>query len=77
MPGQDNDIVLEVMQDSSINKAIMVRPICIDCKHFINHSSYTCKAFPKGIPDKILLGKVNHRKPLPRQGNDVVFEPEN
>jgi len=63
-------------QGNSINEKI-VFPICFDCRHYFGGAMYKCKAFPEGIPDKILIGKNKHRKPLPGQGNDVVFEPEN
>ena len=53
----------------------IVRPICFDCKHRNEHGPLKCKAFPDGIPDAILLGKKKHSKPLPEQGNDIVFEP--
>lgn len=46
--------------------------ICFICKNF---NSNGCKAFPDGIPDIILSGKNDHSKPLPKQGNNIVFEP--
>jgi hypothetical protein len=33
-----------------------------------------CKAFPKGIPKKIIFGKSDHSKPLKDQKNKIVFE---
>ena len=45
---------------------------CLACKHL--GKPLTCKAFPKGIPKKILNGKVDHSKPIPDQDNDIVFE---
>jgi hypothetical protein len=60
--------VKSVIEDTSA----LVRPICFDCKHL--KKGMICKAFPNGIPNNILLGKNNHRKPLRGQGNDVVFE---
>jgi hypothetical protein len=46
--------------------------VCDFCKHcLIRH--YTCAAFPEGIPEEILKGKNNHSKPLPDQGNNIVF----
>ena len=35
-----------------------------------------CEAFPVGIPDVIAYGNNKHTKPLPDQGNDIVFEKE-
>ncbi len=46
--------------------------ICDFCRHtLIRH--YTCLAFPEGIPEEILKGENIHSKPLPEQGNDIVF----
>jgi hypothetical protein len=33
-----------------------------------------CSAFPEGIPDSIAYGDNKHLRPLPSQGNTVVFE---
>lgn len=38
-------------------------------------TSFTCRAFLKGIPDEILSGKEKHLKPLKDQGNNYVFTP--
>jgi hypothetical protein len=35
----------------------------------------TCKAFPEGIPQKILSGEIIHKSPLPNQKNDIVLAP--
>lgn len=35
----------------------------------------TCNAFPEGIPEEILSGKVIHKNPLPNQKNDIVLTP--
>jgi len=64
----------------------MIRgPECgITCKNYIGVKEFgesveedercICKAFPDGIPlDKIELPE-DHKKPLPDQGNDVVYE---
>jgi len=51
-----------------------VKLICSSCKHF-DRADGNCTAFPDGIPDEILSGENNHSKPLPEQGNDIVFEP--
>lgn len=48
--------------------------ICFKCKH-TNPYMAGCFAFPEGIPDEILLTN-EHSKPLPEQGNDLVFTPK-
>jgi hypothetical protein len=35
----------------------------------------TCKAFPEGIPQEILSGKIIHKTPLPNQKNSIVLTP--
>jgi len=49
---------------------------CTKCKHFDfnNKDANTCKAFPKGIPDEIFLGKNDHKKPY-FGDNGIQFEP--
>jgi len=48
---------------------------CSDCKHFIVDPWKTiCKAFPEGIPREIILNEIIHDKPLPDQGNEIVYE---
>ena len=73
LPGQGNDIVFEEESISITEKIVF--PICFDCKHYNGGATYTCKAFADKIPDAILLGKKKHNKPLPGQGNDIVYEP--
>jgi hypothetical protein len=46
--------------------------ICCKCKNYSHNGK--CKAF-NSIPNEILLGANKHLKPLPDQGNDIVFEP--
>ncbi len=46
---------------------------CFLCKNYL--SDLTCQAFPKGIPEEILIDKNDHLKPLPEQNNDIIFEP--
>lgn len=49
---------------------------CIFCKHGFNMINFTCKAFPKEIPDEILAGKDLHHVPFKEQKNDIVFKPQ-
>jgi hypothetical protein len=45
--------------------------LCEGCKNYIKEKK--CKAFDK-IPDEIWIGPNDHSKPLPKQGNDIVYE---
>jgi len=47
--------------------------ICINCKHYDTQKE-KCDAFPDGIPDEIWAGPNDHSEPLPKQGNNIVFE---
>jgi hypothetical protein len=50
--------------------------ICFKCKHFFGNTDKLeigCEAFEDGIPDEVLLTN-EHSKPLPDQGNTIVFE---
>jgi hypothetical protein len=48
-------------------------PVCMDCKH--HKGDLTCKAFPDGIPEEIIMGNSDHSKPFPGD-NGVQFEPK-
>jgi len=48
--------------------------ICFKCEHF-NQLIGGCKAFPDDIPSEIIAGDNDHKKPLPDQKNNIVFEP--
>jgi hypothetical protein len=43
------------------------RPLCMNCLHFDfeNRKSLTCRAFPNGIPEKILTNRADHRREYP------------
>ena len=46
------------------------------CKNCVNYfTDLKCIAFPNGIPQEILVGDNDHSEPLPKQDNDIVFEP--
>lgn len=52
-------------------------PICLFCKRYREAMKFgdpdTCDAFPQGIPEEILLGGFDHRKPFKGDGG-VRFE---
>ena len=53
-------------------------PICLFCKRF-NHNIINkniCDAFADGIPENILLNKVDHRKEVSGDGG-LLFDPIN
>ena len=41
---------------------------CTLCANLIDNTKRTCKAFPKGIPREIWLGKNDHTKPYRGDG---------
>lgn len=47
--------------------------VCTRCKHF-NLIEKNCRAFPVGIPDKLLSGEMKHDKVLSGQKGNTVFE---
>jgi hypothetical protein len=49
----------------------------IQCLVCINYQfKFKCLAFPKGIPEEILINKFDHTKKHPDQKNNIVFEKE-
>jgi len=45
---------------------------CLSCRHLHNNMT-TCKAFPDGIPSKILLGRWDHIESF-KNDNGIRFE---
>lgn len=45
---------------------------CNKCLHF-NGDKNACNAFPNGIPDEILSGKIKHVSKFPDQNGTDVF----
>ena len=50
----------------------MNKTLCNNCKHY--KGLFRCEAFKEKIPDEIFNGFNDHSKPLPKQGNKIVFE---
>ena len=50
-------------------------PLCSDCWRFdtSNKIKNVCKAYPGGIPEEILIGKVDHRRPY-KGDHGILFE---
>lgn len=45
--------------------------LCTICKH--RNLDWTCKAYPKGIPEEIFNNEVDHRKPY-KGDNGITYE---
>ncbi|HOV22169.1 MAG TPA: cytoplasmic protein [bacterium] len=50
---------------------------CMTCKHIRKNGkgNFVCDAFPDGIPLKMIV-ESGHRRKLPGQRGDVVYEPK-
>ena len=57
-----------IIGDARIDMSIQ----CLACNN-LNNNMTTCKAFPEGIPEKILIGKFDHTRPW-RGDNGIRFE---
>ncbi len=44
---------------------------CIICCHYTH--ALTCDAYPEGIPDEIISGQIDHKKPY-KGDNGIQFE---
>lgn len=54
---------------------IIIPKLCLECVHLFGPPTFRCKAFPKGIPDKV-LNVVTHYPDQPFRGdNGIRFEP--
>jgi hypothetical protein len=49
--------------------------ICPYCKHTLENTNTRCAAFPDGIPQDVLVTRVNHRKPV-EGDHGIQFESE-
>ena len=64
-------------KESNLDFITLGDGICNKCVHILptptGESYPRCKAFPKGIPEVILTGEVDHRKPF-KGDNGIQFE---
>ena len=51
-------------------------PLCMKCKHFQGYETdeLNCDAFPRGIPQDIIIGGIEYIKPFIGD-NGILFEP--
>lgn len=49
--------------------------MCEDCT-YRKDESFSCKAFPAGIPGDVLSGDFIHDRVHPDQPNRLIYEPE-
>ena len=66
-------VVLKSLRKKRALKILSYYAPCLLCKNLENGGK--CKAFPNGIPNKILEGNHNHQIPLKTQKNSIVFDP--
>lgn len=53
----------------------MVGVQCPNCKNLNREDGpLTCRAFPDGIPELILTGRVDHSQPYPGD-NGILYDP--
>jgi len=50
----------------------MENNICYRCNNY--YWMGKCKAFPEGIPDEIMMGKLIHNKPY-KGDKGIIFDP--
>lgn len=52
---------------------VSIKPLCDTCAHRSKVSPRLCLAFPGGIPFDILIGKVDHKKPV-KGDNGITYQ---
>jgi len=64
IPAYGDGIIGDAIADMSIQ--------CLACAN-LNDNMTTCKAFPKGIPEKIFVGRWDHTKSF-KGDNGILFK---
>ena len=51
-------------------------PDCMKCKYYnsLDNDILSCKAFPSGIPDNIIMVEIKHTTIIKGQNGNYVFE---
>lgn len=50
-----------------------IEPRCLSCHHFNEGGVFTCRAFPGGIPDEILMNDEPHNQVLEGQEGSFTY----
>lgn len=59
-----------------MDRVIGEQPVCFKCQRFkMEFGSWHCDAFPKGIPEKILTGEIDHKQRI-KGDNGLIFKPK-
>jgi hypothetical protein len=63
-------------QKEGVGVTSVIAPVCVECKHFRpSDDGMSCDAFPRGIPDRVILDGDPHTGPLPGD-HGIRFEPD-
>lgn len=63
-----------VLSVTDVGELELIKPQCQTCI-FYNRPTFTCPAFPGGIPSSIQLNKYDHRKLYPLQKGGLHWMP--
>ncbi len=59
--------------DNSLKFITLDEGICHKCR-YLHSDGMSCMAYPDGIPEDILIGKIDHTEPQP-DDNGIQFKP--
>lgn len=73
----ESDLIEAITDGEDIELDLLVKgnesdKTCYDCVHF--RETYTCPAYPKGIPAKYLTSEETHDRVQRTQDEEIVFE---